>query len=159
MSEPHVSDQLYIAHRDGFLNEMSMAGQQLVCHSLKTFQMQEDAYSIQFEVVCFRQRDKFRIPRQILPEGCMQRVDREKLVMLLGEDMDGLEDYLNTTEFFLVMASCDHGKVKRWLVKLGLACLDQIYGTILHFMITRISCILPGRYHPAFVLSLTTAPM
>lgn len=82
---------------------------------------------IQFEVVCFREHGRFDIPRVAARENVLQRVDRNKLLLLLDS---GSEEYFDTASFLIVMESCDHPKVERWLIHLPLANSYEIHSMV-----------------------------
>jgi len=42
-----------------------------------------------------------------------------------------MEDYFDTAEFLVVMAACQHAKVKLWLAKSALTLIHHIHGTVL----------------------------
>jgi hypothetical protein len=83
---------------------------------------------IQFEVVCFRECYRFKIPRVAALENVLQRVDRKKLLLLL--DPANEEEYFDMASFLIVMASCDHPKVKTWLIHSPLVNPYQVHGML-----------------------------
>jgi hypothetical protein len=83
---------------------------------------------IQFEVVCFRERYRFKIPKAAALENVLQRVDRKKLLLLL--DPASEDEYFDMASFLIVMASCDHPKVKMWLIQSPLVNSYQIHSML-----------------------------
>jgi hypothetical protein len=118
----------YIEHRDGFLSEMRSDAVRLVCcHAYHTTL---NIYVSQFEVVCFRKHYKFKIPRVAAPENVLQRVDQKKLLLLL--DPANKEEDFDMASFLIVMASCDHPKVKTWLICSPLVNSYHVHGMLSH---------------------------
>lgn len=95
---------------------MSLEAAQLVCHHTPAIPHNIEINFIQFEVVCFREYSRFEIPKAVALENVLQRVDREKLLPLLLHP-DDEDDKFDMESFLIVMASCAHPKVQRWLIQ------------------------------------------